>query len=230
MNRAATAPEPRPLIRVRSRDKKPNDFNKGEVTGTAIIRLLPKKDGPIRGGRPRKPPRLNLRNQGKTKIWEIRDGERRMSTGYVEDQIELAELYLAQYISRKTRAIKPDQRRRDYVKTQKSDDTVVYFATSRVRDGYPVKIGRTAERILNHRLCALQTGNPDKLEIVACVRSLPDDETRLLRMVRPDCASRDWATITQSSAKAMLSLIESRPHVVAQDWWINLLKDAARVA
>ncbi|PHP66770.1 integrase [Zhengella mangrovi] len=60
--------------------------------------------------RPKKPPRLALRKYADgTRRWEIRDGERSIRTGFLEENIEDAEARLANYISEKRKPATKDR-------------------------------------------------------------------------------------------------------------------------
>lgn len=99
------------------------------------------------------PVRLSI--DGKTmrpRVWTIRDGTIKRSTGFAEDRRLDAELALADYLARKPSG-------RSYF---------VYFLTAKAPD-FPIKIGITERRLT--RFPAIQGALPYELEVLALVRT-----------------------------------------------------------
>lgn len=99
------------------------------------------------------PPRRSP--DGKTmrpRVWSIRDGTVKKSTGFAEDRLLDAELALADYVAKKPSG-------RSYF---------VYFLTAKAPE-FPIKIGITESRLT--RFGALQGAMPYDLEILAFVRT-----------------------------------------------------------
>lgn len=165
--------------------------------------------------RKRQPPRLWLRparERTPTRsptgpTWHILDGSLQISTGFSEEEKGRAELALQRHI-----ADRYPNGFRSQLRPMFSQ--LIYFIEITEIVSSPIKIGRTAQNRLQHRLAAMQIGCPFLIQSLGCFEGEADDEWYLHREFETDRIRGEWFRRTDRLLERIVSLCGPPPGLV----------------